>query len=116
MRLPLCRPPKARSDEPAAPKLYVSPPVPLPVPAVYVVLAFVPLSLHAQPAGTVLEVPVVSSVSKLCVYAVSGDVRSMPVADDDAPPIETMTSASMRTALEMSARRRVTGLSLPWVN
>ena len=39
----------------------------VPVPAVYVVLAFVPVSRNAQPSGVVDDVPVLASVSKLWV-------------------------------------------------
>ena len=60
--------PKARSMFPVLPKLYVSPAVPDPVPAVYVRFAFVPLSLNAQPAGTDELVPEDARVLKSCAY------------------------------------------------
>jgi hypothetical protein len=53
----------------------VSPAVELPVPAVYVVLAFVELSLNAQPVGSALDVPLDARVSKFWVYCVSRAVR-----------------------------------------
>ncbi|AMY08735.1 hypothetical protein LuPra_01939 [Luteitalea pratensis] len=65
--MPLRRPPNARSVLLAAPKLKVSPVLSEPVPARYVVLALVPLSLKSQPAGTaVLAVPLLASVLKSC--------------------------------------------------
>src|SRR5688500_5609645 len=69
--VPLCTPPKARSVLAVAPKLYVSP-VPLePVPAVYSpsFAVLVPVSVKNHPAGTVLLVPVLASVSKFSVTA-----------------------------------------------
>ena len=64
VRLLLSSPPNALSVLDVAPKLYVSPPVPEPVPAVYVVLWLVPVSLSVHPVGSVLEVPEIASVLK----------------------------------------------------
>src|SRR5262245_2899982 len=70
-RLPLCSPPNARSVEATAPKLYVSPALFVPAPVLYVVFAFVPVSLNAHPAGTMLDVLVDASVSKFWSYVES---------------------------------------------
>lgn len=52
-----------------------------PVPAVYVSFAFEPLSAKYQPSGTQLDVPLLASVSKFCVYATSGaDSKIVPAA------------------------------------
>ena len=74
-RLPVRRPPNARSVLLAAPKLYVSPVVEEPVPAVYVVFAPVPDSAKVHPSGVVLEVLVIASVLKLSHADVSSAVR-----------------------------------------
>jgi len=74
MRLPLRNCPRARSVGAAAePKLYVSPALPEPVPAVYVVFAFVPDSENPQPAGVFaakVPVPDETRESKFCVTGV----------------------------------------------
>jgi hypothetical protein len=59
----------------AAPKLYVSPVVEEPVPAVYVVFAPVPDSAKVHPFGVVLEVLVFASVLKFSHADVPGVVR-----------------------------------------
>src|SRR5215211_6275375 len=94
-RLPLWSPPNARSAEPAAPKLYVSPELPEPVPAVYVVFALVPDSSKYQPLGSTLEVMVDASVSKSCVEAIPtapSETLLPPVAP--APPTNTRHAQS----------------------
>jgi uncharacterized RDD family membrane protein YckC len=70
MRVPDRNVPKARSGMPAAPKLYTSPALSLPVLAAYASLlrALVPDSARYQPVGSVvLVVPLVASVSNVCV-------------------------------------------------
>ena len=75
MRVPLRNCPRARSVGAAAePKLYVSPALPEPVPAVYVVFAFVLDSENPQPAGVFaakVPVPDETSESKFCVTGVA---------------------------------------------
>src|SRR5262249_54010769 len=73
--LPVRSPPNARSVLLAAPKLYVSPVVEEPVPAVYVVFALVPDSAKVHPPGVVLEVPVFASVLKFSHAEVPSAVR-----------------------------------------
>src|SRR6185436_7495268 len=74
MRVPLRNCPRARSVGAAAePKLYVSPALPEPVPAVYVVFAFEPDSENPQPAGVFkgkVPVPEETRESKFCVTGV----------------------------------------------
>jgi hypothetical protein len=67
--VPLSSVPKARSVDPVEPKLYVSPALLLPVPAVYLpsLLALEPDSASAQPAGRTSDWPLAASVSKSCV-------------------------------------------------
>ena len=67
LRLPLSNEPKALLVLPAVPKLYVSPVLELPVPAVYVVFALEPVSKKTQPEGKVELVPELASVLKSCV-------------------------------------------------
>src|ERR1044071_7289296 len=69
--VPLRNCPRARSA--VEPKLYVSPAVPVPVPAVYVVFAFEPDSEKPQPAGVFpgnVPVPDATRESKFCVTGV----------------------------------------------
>ena len=66
-------PPSARSADPAAPKLYVFPALPEPVPVIYKVSALVLVYRKVQPAGSVLTplvVPVEARESNDCWYAV----------------------------------------------
>jgi hypothetical protein len=69
----------------------------LPVPARYVVLAFEPDSLNAQPEGTtVLAVPEFDSVSKSWVYAEPMVVRLTPTAPA-VVAVEAVNAQLMRT-------------------
>jgi hypothetical protein len=60
---------------PVDPKLYVSPVLLDPVPAVYVAFAFVPVSAKVHPAGITDDVPLFVSESKFCTYGDPGVVR-----------------------------------------
>lgn len=88
----LNNPPKARSLLPSAPKLYVSPAMSEPVPALYTVLALVLVSRKCQPVGTtVLLIPVVAKISKSWVYGTPNEVRG------------TVPSARAGTAVAMAS-------------
>jgi hypothetical protein len=90
----------------AAPKLYVSPAFELPVPAEYVVFAFAPVSKNAQPFGTVLDVPLLASVSKFSVYAESRAVRLMlPAANVAGRPAGSPVATSNRGRTRAPIRR-----------
>ena len=72
VRLPDRSPPNARSPA-VSPKLKVLPVLEDPVPAAYVVLAFVPVSTKDQPSGRVLTslvVPALAKLLKSCVWGV----------------------------------------------
>ena len=105
MRLPLRRPPNARSVLPVAPKLYVSPVLLEPVPAVYVVLALVPDSENSQPSGTALDVPVPASVLKSCVYGVPNAVRSTAPAAATGVAGVAMTESPARLSADTTTNR-----------
>ena len=83
-----------------------------PVPALYLpsFVALVPASLSIQPAGSALEEPLDASVSKFCVYA-EARLTAVGAGDETAPPIAVTMSASRKTALQISARRRVDEVS-----
>src|SRR5262245_28868646 len=102
-RLPLWSPPNARSVEATAPKLYVSPALFVPAPVLYVVFAFVPVSLNAQPAGTALDVPVEASESKSWPYVVSsGGSGVSPAASAGADTARAVVAtASSSSALRI---------------
>jgi hypothetical protein len=86
-RLPDLSPPKALSELVPVPKLYVSPPLPDPEPAVKVLLAFVPLSDKYHPDGNVEEVPEVASVLKSCVDEVPNAVNEIELVNVVAPAL-----------------------------
>src|SRR5258708_7331435 len=69
-RLLLCNVPKARSVEPADPKLYVSPVVLSPSPTEYVELALVSDSLKYHPPGKTEETPALTRLLKFSVTGV----------------------------------------------
>src|SRR5437763_14406293 len=79
MRLALRTWPRARSVELVlVPKLYVSPPEDDPLPALYVLSAFEPVSENVHPVGRILEVPadvLLLSESKFSVNGVPIAVR-----------------------------------------
>src|SRR5215213_8380918 len=107
---PLCSPPNARSVAASAPKLYVSPELPEPVPAVYSVLALVPASSKYQPVGSALEVPLAASVSKGCVEATPMVVSAtLPPPTAPAPPTKTRHAQSAPS----NAIRLLIGSPLP---
>jgi hypothetical protein len=78
----------------------------LPVPARYVVLAFEPDSLKAQPEGTVLLVPEFASVLKSWVYEEPMVVRLTPAAPA-VVAVEAANAQLMRTRV-----RRFTSILL----
>jgi hypothetical protein len=62
----------------------VSPLLPEPVPAVYVVLAFVPVSMKSQPVGTAVDVPVLARELKSSAKVVSSaEMLIVPAAEAD---------------------------------
>src|SRR5438093_6314705 len=108
-RVPLCNPPSARSVEPAEPKLYVSPALLLPVPAVYVVFALASDSEKAQPSGqpgaAAFDVPLEARVLKSCVYALPMVVSETHWA---------VRRGATRRATNNSRRAIINYLSLQW--
>src|ERR1041384_4003860 len=111
MRVPLRSCPRARSVGAAAePKLYVSPALPEPVPAVYVVFAFVLDSENPQPAGVFaakVPVPDETRESKFCVTGVPKlEILTVVVVSADASR-ENFSKASelKRPAIAIKRKR-----------
>ncbi len=109
---PLLRLPNARSDDPPAPKEYVSPAVTDPVPALYDVLAVLPVgpatSANVHPAGVFaasVPVDVATRPLKSWVYAVSSAVSAaggLMLADAG---VATATSPVVSSANAVPAHR-----------
>jgi hypothetical protein len=85
-----------------------------PVPALYLpsFVALEPVSLSIQPSGSAFDEPLDPSESKNCEYVDEPRLTAVGAGDETAPPIAVTMSASRKTALQISARRRVMN-SLP---
>ncbi len=101
--------PSARSVEPVAPKLYVSPAFEEPVPAVYVTFALASDSVTLTPGGVVLDVPVLASASKFSVRTWVEVIDAVPsaVTGDGATATRTARVEATKVASAALAPNRV---------